>query len=172
MTSGDILGHEPMGIVEEIGSDVRHIAAGDRVVVPFNISCGQCFMCERGLQLQCETTQIRAEAKGAAMFGYTKLYGQVPGGQSEYLRVPQGQYGPVMPGQVGPSWSVVPLIGLAASTCGLVLALRMHSRCLGPWCGGAAGVWPLQVVHQVDAALPVRGRAWSPWRPQTQARPG
>ncbi len=56
LAKGDILGHEPMGIVEEVGSDVTHIAPGDRVVIPFNISCGTCFMCSAGLQSQCETT--------------------------------------------------------------------------------------------------------------------
>ena len=92
---GDVLGHEPMGIVEEVGAGVTHIKAGDRVVVPFNISCGTCWMCSRGLQSQCETTQVRSQDKGAALLGYTKLYGQVPGGQAEYLRVPQAHYGPV-----------------------------------------------------------------------------
>ena len=92
---GDILGHEPMGIVEEVGPQVAHIKSGDRVVIPFNISCGHCFMCSAGLQSQCETTQVRTQDKGAALFGYTKLYGQVPGGQAEYLRVPQAQYGPI-----------------------------------------------------------------------------
>ena len=92
---GDILGHEPTGIVEEVGSEVTAIAPGDRVVVPFNIVCGHCWMCERGLFAQCETTQVRRYGKGAALFGYTKLYGQVPGGQAEYLRVPQAQFGPV-----------------------------------------------------------------------------
>src|SRR5215212_1984293 len=95
MGEGDILGHEPMGIVEEVGSEVTHISAGDRVVIPFNISCGHCFMCDRGLQSQCETTQVREQDKGAALFGYTKLYGQVPGGQAEFLRVPQAHYGPI-----------------------------------------------------------------------------
>ena len=95
MTSGDILGHEPMGIVEEVGSAVGGLVAGDRVVVPFNIACGHCFMCERGLQSQCETTQVREHGCGAALFGYTKLYGQVPGGQAELLRVPHADYGPV-----------------------------------------------------------------------------
>jgi threonine dehydrogenase-like Zn-dependent dehydrogenase len=92
---GDVLGHEPMGIVEEVGTEVTGIAPGDRVVVPFNISCGHCFMCEHGLQSQCETTQVRDEGMGAALFGYTRLYGRVPGGQAEFLRVPQAQYGPI-----------------------------------------------------------------------------
>jgi threonine dehydrogenase-like Zn-dependent dehydrogenase len=92
---GDILGHEPMGIVEEVGSEVSQIKPGDRVVVPFNISCGDCFMCDQGLFAQCETTQVHEYDKGAALFGYTKLYGEVPGGQAQYLRVPQAQFGPI-----------------------------------------------------------------------------
>jgi threonine dehydrogenase-like Zn-dependent dehydrogenase len=95
LDEGDVLGHEPMGIVEEVGSEVSHIAPGDRVVIPFNISCGHCWMCDQGLQTQCETTQNRDRETGASLFGYTKLYGQVPGGQAEYLRVPQAHYGPV-----------------------------------------------------------------------------
>ena len=92
---GDILGHEPMGIVEEVGSEVSHIAPGDRVVIPFNISCGHCWMCDRELFSQCETTQVREQGKGASLFGYTKLYGQVAGGQAEFLRVPQAHFGPI-----------------------------------------------------------------------------
>ncbi|EXG79815.1 zinc-dependent alcohol dehydrogenase [Cryptosporangium arvum] len=92
---GDILGHEPMGIVEEVGPEVTHIRPGDRVVVPFNISCGHCWMCSRGFYAQCETTQNVEQGKGASLFGYTKLYGQVPGAQAEYLRVPQAQFGPI-----------------------------------------------------------------------------
>ncbi|MFE7775237.1 alcohol dehydrogenase catalytic domain-containing protein [Streptomyces sp. NPDC057445] len=92
---GDILGHEPMGIVEEVGTDVTALTAGDRVVVPFNISCGDCYMCDQGLQSQCETTQVKERGMGAALFGYTKLYGQVPGGQAELLRVPFGNTLPV-----------------------------------------------------------------------------
>ena len=95
LSPGDVLGHEPMGIVEEVGSEVTHIRPGDRVVIPFNIACGDCWMCRRGLQTQCETTQVREHDKGAALFGYTSLYGQVPGGQAEYLRVPMAHYGPV-----------------------------------------------------------------------------
>jgi threonine dehydrogenase-like Zn-dependent dehydrogenase len=92
---GDILGHEPIGIVEEVGAQVEHIKPGDRVVIPFNISCGHCYTCGKGLQSQCETTQVRDYGTGASLLGYTKLYGQVPGGQAEYLRVPQAHYGPV-----------------------------------------------------------------------------
>jgi threonine dehydrogenase-like Zn-dependent dehydrogenase len=95
MDPGDILGHEPMGIVEAVGPAVTHIAPGDRVVVPFNISCGHCWMCEKQLYAQCETTQGHEHGTGASLFGYTKLYGQVPGGQAELLRVPQAQFGPI-----------------------------------------------------------------------------
>jgi threonine dehydrogenase-like Zn-dependent dehydrogenase len=92
---GDILGHEPMGIVEEVGGEVTELSAGDRVVVPFNISCGTCFMCGQGLHSQCETTQVHEHGMGASLFGYTKLYGQVPGGQAELLRVPFGNTLPI-----------------------------------------------------------------------------
>jgi threonine dehydrogenase-like Zn-dependent dehydrogenase len=92
---GDVLGHEPMGIVEEVGAEVSHIKPGDRVVIPFNISCGHCWMCDQHLYSQCETTQVHEYEKGAAFLGYTKLYGQVPGGQAELLRVPQAHFGPI-----------------------------------------------------------------------------
>jgi len=95
LDAGDVLGHEAIGIVEEVGPDVPDLQAGDRVVVPFQIACGSCYMCGDGLQTQCETTQVREQGMGAALFGYTKLYGQVPGGQAQYLRVPQAQYGPI-----------------------------------------------------------------------------
>jgi len=95
LDEGDILGHEPMGVVEEVGRQVGALAPGDRVVIPFNVSCGTCWMCVRGLHSQCETTQVRGHGKGASLFGYTKLYGQVPGGQAEYLRVPFGDQLPI-----------------------------------------------------------------------------
>ena len=91
MHEGDILGHEPMGIVEEVGAGVTGVAPGDRVVMPFQISCGHCYMCDKGLNTQCETTQVRDQGMGAALFGYSELYGSVSGGQAEYLRVPQAQ---------------------------------------------------------------------------------
>jgi threonine dehydrogenase-like Zn-dependent dehydrogenase len=95
MSVGDVMGHEPMGIVREVGPGVTEVSAGDRVVIPFNISCGTCWMCSQGLQSQCETTQNREQGMGASLFGYTKLYGQVPGGQAELLRVPFGNTLPI-----------------------------------------------------------------------------
>ena len=95
MRPGDILGHEAMGVVEEVGAEAEHVQPGDRVVIPFNISCGGCFMCDRGLFAHCETTQVREHGKGAALYGYTILYGEVPGGQAEYLRVPMAHLGPI-----------------------------------------------------------------------------
>jgi threonine dehydrogenase-like Zn-dependent dehydrogenase len=95
LSEGDILGHEPMGIVEEVGAEVTSVKPGDRVVIPFNVSCGTCFMCGQGLHSQCETTQVREQGMGAALFGYTKLYGQMPGGQAEFLRVPFGNTLPI-----------------------------------------------------------------------------
>ncbi|MCX5417889.1 alcohol dehydrogenase catalytic domain-containing protein [Streptomyces sp. NBC_00059] len=92
---GDILGHEAMGVVEATGSEVTAVSRGDRVVVPFNVSCGTCFMCAKGLHSQCETTQVEEYGTGASLFGYTKLYGQVPGGQAELMRVPFGNTLPI-----------------------------------------------------------------------------
>ena len=95
LDAGDILGHEPMGIVEATGPGVTELSVGDRVVIPFNVSCGSCWMCGHGLHSQCETTQVHEYGTGASLFGYTKLYGQVPGGQAELLRVPFGNFLPI-----------------------------------------------------------------------------
>ncbi|NLU70730.1 alcohol dehydrogenase catalytic domain-containing protein [Streptomyces sp. HNM0574] len=95
LDEGDVLGHEPMGVVEEAGPEVTELSVGDRVVVPFNVSCGTCWMCGQGLHSQCETTQNRERGTGASLFGFSKLYGQVPGGQAEFLRVPFGNTLPV-----------------------------------------------------------------------------
>jgi threonine dehydrogenase-like Zn-dependent dehydrogenase len=95
MTPGDIVGHEPMGIVEEVGTDVGDLRVGDRVVIPFNVCCGHCWMCDQQLYSQCETTQNHEWGTGASFFGYTKLYGQVPGGQAEFLRVPFANFAPI-----------------------------------------------------------------------------
>ena len=95
LSPGDVLGHETMGVVVEAGPEAGDLEVGDRVVVPFNISCGTCWMCSRGLFAQCETTQVTEFGKGASLFGYTELYGSVAGGQAELLRVPQAQFGPI-----------------------------------------------------------------------------
>ena len=92
MNKGDILGHEPMGVVMEVGGETGNLKVGDRVVIPFQMSCGHCYMCREQLYSQCETTQVRSQGSGAALFGYSELYGSVPGGQAEYLRVPQAQF--------------------------------------------------------------------------------
>jgi len=101
---GDILGHEFMGIVEEVGPAVSRINPGDRVVVPFTISCGDCFFCSRSLYAACENTNpgrgalmIRKQIRsGAGMFGYSHLYGGYAGGQAEYVRVPKANVGPLV----------------------------------------------------------------------------
>ncbi|GAP38745.1 zinc-dependent alcohol dehydrogenase [Piscinibacter sakaiensis] len=103
MRSGDILGHEFMGIVEEVGPGVTRLERGDRVVVPFTISCGDCFFCTRRLLAACErsndgrgTLMNRKRTRsGAAMFGYSHLYGGHAGGQAEYVRVPRANVGPL-----------------------------------------------------------------------------
>jgi threonine dehydrogenase-like Zn-dependent dehydrogenase len=102
MEKGDVLGHEPMGIVEEVGHEVRRLKKGDRVVVPFTISCGSCWACEKTLFSLCQTTNRNGDmARGmlghttAGLFGYSHLTGGFAGGQAEYLRVPYADVGPV-----------------------------------------------------------------------------
>ncbi len=137
---GFTLGHEPMGIVEAVGADVTHVAPGDRVVIPFNISCGHCWMCGQGLQSQCETTQSTYDGTqyGASLFGYTRLYGNVPGGQAEYLRVPQAQYGPIKVPEGPPDdrflflSDVLPTAWQAVQYCGAVAGCSVAVLGLGP----------------------------------------
>ncbi|KAF0844016.1 glutathione-independent formaldehyde dehydrogenase [Methylovorus glucosotrophus] len=99
---GDILGHEFMGVVEDVGKDVVNVKKGDRVIIPFVIACGDCFFCQKELYAACETTNTGRGAilnkkelrPSAALFGYSHLYGGVPGGQAELVRVPKGNVGP------------------------------------------------------------------------------
>ena len=103
MKSGDILGHEFMGEVVDMGPSVTALAKGDRVVVPFVIACGSCFFCDMQLFSACETTNPdrgsimnkKSLRSGAALFGFSHLYGGVPGGQAEYVRVPKANVGPI-----------------------------------------------------------------------------
>ncbi|PZF84857.1 alcohol dehydrogenase catalytic domain-containing protein [Jiangella anatolica] len=167
MEPGDIMGHEAMGVVVEVGGEVTRLAPGDRVVVPFQICCGYCFMCRQGLHTQCETTQVHEHGMGAALYGYTKLYGQVPGGQAEYLRVRQAQYAPIALPPDGPderyvylsdvlptAWQAVEYAAIPSGGSVLVLGL-------GP-IGDMACRIALHRGHQVIAVDPV---------PERRARP-
>jgi len=98
LDKGDVLGHETMGVVEQVGGSVMKLAVGDRVVIPFVIACGDCFMCSQGLTTQCETTQNRESGTGASLYGFSELYGSVPGGQAEKLRVPYADFNAVKVG--------------------------------------------------------------------------
>src|ERR1700709_2385024 len=102
MEKGDVLGREPMGIVEEVGTEVKKLMRGDRVVVPFNIACGKCWFCEKTLFSLCDNSnpnhKIAEKAKGhspSGLFGYSHMMGGYPGGQAEYLRVPYADVGPI-----------------------------------------------------------------------------
>ncbi|MFQ3544281.1 alcohol dehydrogenase catalytic domain-containing protein [Halobacillus rhizosphaerae] len=85
-----VVGHEPMGIVEEVGPDVKNLKKGDRVVIPFNIGCGECFFCKNQMESQCDESNPHGEIGG--LFGFTEMYGSYPGGQAEYLRVPYADF--------------------------------------------------------------------------------
>ena len=143
---GDILGHEPMGIVEEVGPEVTHIKAGDRVVIPFNISCGHCWMCEQKFFAQCETTQVHEYEKGASLFGYTKMYGQVPGGQAEFLRVPQAQFGPIKVPEGGPDERYLFLSDVLPTAWQAVDYAAIPS-------GGSVAVFGLGPIGQMSARI-------------------
>jgi threonine dehydrogenase-like Zn-dependent dehydrogenase len=146
MRARDILGHEPMGVVEEVGAEVVQLAPGDRVVVPFNISCGRCVMCRGGMQSQCETTQNRQLDKGGSLFGYTHLYGGVPGGQAEYLRVPQAHYGPIKVPQGPPDVRYLFLSDVLPTAWQSVAYAEVQP-------GGSVVVWGLGPVGQMTARI-------------------
>jgi threonine dehydrogenase-like Zn-dependent dehydrogenase len=156
MREGDILGHEPMGIVEEVGADVEHIKPGDRVVVPFNISCGHCYFCDQQLYSQCERTRDRGKlaqaasllgrGKGASLFGYTHVYGAVPGGQAEYLRVPQAHFGPIKVPEGPPDERFLYLSDVLPTAWQAVAYADVPD-------GGTLGVWGLGPIGQVCARV-------------------
>jgi threonine dehydrogenase-like Zn-dependent dehydrogenase len=144
---GDILGHEPMGVVEEVGAEVTHIAPGDRVVIPFNVVCGHCWMCSRQLYAHCETTQNYDYGTGASFLGYTKLYGQVPGGQAEYLRVPQAHFGPIkVPGDGMPDERFLYLSDVLPTSWQAVEYADIPE-------GGSVGVFGLGPIGQMSSRI-------------------
>lgn len=89
-----VIGHEPMGIVEEVGPEVTKVKKGDRIVLPFNVSCGQCFYCNHDLESQCDNSNGNPHFDTGGYFGFTERYGSYSGGQAEYLRVPYGNFMP------------------------------------------------------------------------------
>src|SRR6201993_601327 len=102
MEAGDILGHEFMGVVEEVGSDVTNLQRGDRVVVPFTIACGNCFFCKKKIWSACDNTNPNAHLmeaaygySGSGLFGYSHMMGGYAGGQAQYVRVPFANVGPL-----------------------------------------------------------------------------
>jgi threonine dehydrogenase-like Zn-dependent dehydrogenase len=156
MRAGDIIGHEPMGIVEEVGSDVEHIAPGDRVVIPFNISCGHCYFCDQQLYSQCETTRdtgklaqgvnLLGRGRGASLFGYTHVYGAVPGGQAEYLRVPQAHFGPIKVPEGPPDERFLYLSDVLPTSWQAVAYADIPE-------GGTVGIWGLGPIGQMCARM-------------------
>jgi threonine dehydrogenase-like Zn-dependent dehydrogenase len=156
MLEGDIIGHEPMGIVEEVGSDVEHISPGDRVVIPFNISCGHCYFCDQELYSQCENTRdegklaqsvnLLGRGRGASLFGYTHVYGAVPGGQAEYLRVPQAHFGPIKVPEGPPDERFLYLSDVLPTSWQAVAYADIPE-------GGTLGLWGLGPIGQMCARI-------------------
>jgi threonine dehydrogenase-like Zn-dependent dehydrogenase len=147
MQEGDIVGHEPMGIVEDVGPAAReHLAPGDRVVVPFNISCGRCYFCEQELFSQCETTASHEHGKGASLFGYTHVYGAVPGGQAEYLRVPQAHFGPIKVPEGPPDERFLYLSDVLPTSWQAVAYADVPES-------GTLGIWGLGPIGQMCARI-------------------
>jgi threonine dehydrogenase-like Zn-dependent dehydrogenase len=156
MREGDIIGHEPMGIVEEVGADVEHIAPGDRVVIPFNISCGHCYFCDQELYSQCENTRdtgklarassLLGRGRGASLFGYTHVYGAVPGGQAEYLRVPQAHFGPIKVPEGPPDERFLYLSDVLPTSWQAVAYADIPE-------GGTVGIWGLGPIGQMCSRI-------------------
>ena len=181
MEAGDILGHEPMGEVIEVGSQVRNLKVGDRVVIPFVIACGECFFCQKGMFSACDTTNPNAEiarkAMGqspAALFGFSHMLGGIPGGQAEYLRVPHADVGAIKIESDLPDEQVVflsdifPTGYMAAENCGIEPGDTVAVWGCGPvgqfaiqsaWMLGAGRVIAIDCVEERLAMAEKFGRA-------------
>ena len=137
-------------------------------MVPFNISCGHCWMCEQQLFAQCETTQNRETGTGASLFGYTKLYGQVPGGQAEYLRVPHADFGPIkVPGNGVPDDRFLFLSDVLPTAWQAVEYAAIPE-------GGSVAVFGLGPIGQMAVGSPSTGapaRSGSTWSGPARTRP-
>lgn len=181
MEKGDILGHEPMGEVVEIGSDVKKLKIGDRVVVPFTISCGECFFCKKQMYSLCDNSNPGADLARKAMghatagiFGYSHMLGGYAGGQAEYLRVPYADVGPFKIPNGIPDEKVLflsdifPTGYMAAENCGIEAGDTVAVWGCGPvaqfaiqsaWMFGAARVIAIDnVVERLEMASQ-QGRA-------------
>jgi threonine dehydrogenase-like Zn-dependent dehydrogenase len=159
MEKGDVLGHEPMGEVVEVGSAVTKLKVGDRVVVPFTISCGECFFCQKGMYSLCDTSNPNAEVARKAMgqspaglFGYSHMLGGFAGGQAEYLRVPFADVGPV---KIPPGMSddqvlflsdIFPTGYMAAENCQME-----HGDTIAIWGCGPVGQFAIQSAWMFGA---------------------
>jgi threonine dehydrogenase-like Zn-dependent dehydrogenase len=159
MQAGDILGHEFMGEVVEVGPEVKKLKPGDRVVVPFAIACGQCYFCRRDLWSLCDNTNPNAAmlemaygASGSALFGYSHLYGGYAGGQSEYVRVPFADVGPIqVPDGIGGEQAlflsdIFPTGYMAAEQCNL-----QHGDTVAVWGCGPIGQFAIRSAFLLGA---------------------
>lgn len=160
MKAGDVLGHEPMGIVVEVGSAIKKRKIGDRVVVPFTISCGDCFFCKKQLYSCCDTSNPNAELARKAMghspaglFGFSHMLGGFAGGQAEYLRVPYGDVGPIKIESSLPDDKVLflsdifPTGYMAAENCGIE-----PGDTVAVWGCGPVGQFAIQSAWMLGAA--------------------
>jgi threonine dehydrogenase-like Zn-dependent dehydrogenase len=135
---------------------VEHIAPGDRVVVPFNVSCGHCFFCDQDLYSQCETTRdtgklaesvnLLGRGRGASLFGYTHVYGAIPGGQADYLRVPQAHFGPIKVPEGPPDERFLYLSDVLPTSWQAVAYADIPE-------GGTVGIWGLGPIGQMCARI-------------------
>jgi threonine dehydrogenase-like Zn-dependent dehydrogenase len=159
MQAGDVIGHEPMGVVVEVGKDVRKLKKGDRVVVPFTIACGTCWFCEHHLYSLCDNSNRNAEIarqvmgqSPAGLFGYSHMLGAYPGGQAEYLRVPYADVGPqVIPDEL-PDEKVVFLSDVFPT--GYMAAENAQIQpgdTVAVWGGGAVGQFAIRSAWLLGA---------------------
>src|SRR3978361_1294841 len=159
MERGDVMGHEPMGEVVELGPEVKNLSVGDRVVIPFTIACGECFFCQRGLYSCCDVSnrnkEIAEKVYGyspAGLFGYSHMFGGYQGGQAQYLRVPFADVGPIVIPEELPDEKVVflsdifPTGYMAAENCNI-----QPGDTVAIWGGGPVGQFAIRSAWMLGA---------------------